>query len=91
MKKLALLVFTIVLVSLPAAAADVQPPLIKDQLDKINYSYGYRLGRELVESGIKFNPELVWQALHDGLVKAEPTMNKAEMEYFLELLRGEQL
>lgn len=77
MREITLSILFFLLFSLSAFAANEESVLLKDQADMVNYSYGHQLGRELLAAGIEFKPELLWQALNEGLVKAEPQPPKA--------------
>ena len=72
----------------PVAAVE-KTPLTISQMDDLNYSYGYQLGRELSASGVELRPEALYQALYDALDQADPELSKAEMTLLLEMIQGE--
>ena len=85
MKRFVLLLFCLLLIGFPVAAVEETPGPVA-RVDDINYSYGYRLGRELSTADLLLRPEALFQALYAALDKAEPELSREEMTGFLETL-----
>lgn len=62
----------------PAFSAE-QEPLLKDEMDDINYSFGHQLGAEFAEKGIELRPDAILQGLYDAGIDAEPQLNPDAM------------
>jgi hypothetical protein len=88
MKRVILLISGLLMAS-PVAAVE-QRPSPTDQMNNINYSYGYQLGRELLAANVELRPEVLYQALYDALDKSEPELSRDEINNLLERLRGAQ-
>ena len=88
MKKFVWLFLCLMVFGFPVAAVE-DTAMTVAQMDDLNYSYGYQLGRELSELGVELRPEALYQALYDALDKADPELSKAEMTFLLEMIRGE--
>jgi hypothetical protein len=82
------LLFMSLMVFPSAAVEEASAPL--NQVDEINYSLGYQLGRELLASGVELRPEALYQALYDAQAEADPELKKMEMTVLLEMIRGEE-
>jgi len=77
------LLLWLVLLSVPSVLwAGVEPLQLGDRTDRVNYSLGYHLGRQLEEHGLPFHPDLLWQALYEGVNGVEKK-NGAGEEYLL--------
>ena len=88
MKEFVLLFLSLMVIGYPVAAVE-ETPMTVAQMNDLNYSYGYQLGRELSASGVELRPEALYQALYDALDQADPELSKAEMTFLLEMIRGE--
>ena len=56
-----------------------EKPELKDENDKVNYSYGYQVADGLKRQGVKVNPEVIMQGIRDALSGTEPLMTPEEM------------
>jgi len=86
MKKLSSLIrvfFFLLCIGADAGAVDPSTPVLSDQIDKVNYSYGHQLGEQLLTGDIRFNPEILWRALNHGLAESPPQLERAAMAQFL--------
>jgi FKBP-type peptidyl-prolyl cis-trans isomerase FklB len=73
---------------LPAFSAEPeQTPILKDEIDDINYSFGHQLGTELLENSIEFRPDALWQGLYDANVDAEPELSLETMLHLINQIR----
>ncbi len=89
MKRLVLHLLFMSLFAFPAAAVEETPAPLA-QVDDVNYSLGYQLGRELLAAGVTIRPEALNQALYDALGEADPELRKDEMNVLLEMIREEK-
>lgn len=88
MRMMHFLLFLLFLVPLNIQAA-VEQPILNDKPDQINYSMGYHLGEQLLASGLKFNPDLLWQALNEGISGAEP--QEVTEDYAMSFSLGQEI
>jgi FKBP-type peptidyl-prolyl cis-trans isomerase FklB len=56
---------------------------LKDETDRVNYSYGYRIGENLKLQALKVNQEILMKGIQDGLSGAEPQMTQKDIEQSL--------
>jgi len=85
MKKIVYLVLAIWLIGGVCWAAD--KPVIHGEDDKISYSVGHQVGRDLVRQGVDVNSELILQGILDAIEKREPMIPFAQMIDTLAALR----
>lgn len=68
-------------VSLPLLAADA--PALKTMEDKVSYSIGSDLGKNLKRQGIDINPQIFAKGMEDGMKGGELLMTEDEMKQVL--------
>jgi FKBP-type peptidyl-prolyl cis-trans isomerase FklB len=56
---------------------------IKDENDRVNYSYGYRIGENLKRQAVKINPEVLMTGIQDALSGVEPRVTQEDMQQTL--------
>ena len=88
MKRFVVLMFCLLFFGFPVAAAE-KTPLTVAQVDDLNYSYGYQLGRKLLAAGVELRPEALSQAIYDAMDKTAPELSRDEMTILLEMLQEE--
>ena len=89
MKRFVLHLLFMSLFAFPSAAVEETPAPLA-QVDDVNYSLGYQLGRELLAAGVTLRPEALNQALYDAQTEADPELKKIEMNVLLEMIREEK-
>ena len=52
---------------------------LKNENDKINYSYGYQIGDNLKQKGVTVDTEILMKGIQDGLSGAQPLMTQKEV------------
>lgn len=72
MNRLILVVLMLMFFSLNGWAAE--KPAINSEGDRINYSVGHQVGRDLVRQGVTVTPEVLLQGIIDATTGAEPLM-----------------
>jgi len=55
-------------------------PVIKTEIDMINYSIGYQVGNKLNSQGIELNPEVLLQGVRDAQQKNTPLITQEQMD-----------
>ncbi len=55
------------------------PPELKDEKEKINYSIGYQIGGDFKRQGIELAPDLLVKGIRDAAGGAEPRISPQEM------------
>ena len=61
---------------------------LKDENDRINYSYGFQIGDNLKQKGVTVNPEILMKGIQDALTETEPLMTQQEIhETMVEVTR----
>jgi FKBP-type peptidyl-prolyl cis-trans isomerase FklB len=56
-----------------------EPLQLKDENDRVNYSYGFQVGESFKRQGVEINVDVMLQGLQDALSGAEPLMTQEEM------------
>ena len=83
-----LVLVAIMLLFLSATGWAVEKPAIESEEDRINYSVGHQVGRDLVRQGVNVNPEVMLQGIIDATSGSEPMMPFAQMIDTLVALKG---
>jgi len=52
---------------------------LKNENDRLNYSYGFQIGDNLKRQGVKVDMKILMQAIQDSLSGAEPLMTQEEI------------
>ncbi|MGD2112199.1 MAG: FKBP-type peptidyl-prolyl cis-trans isomerase [Gammaproteobacteria bacterium] len=63
------------------------PPELTSETDRISYSLGHQLGRDLQQQGVAANTAAILRGLQDGLAGSEPLLPAAEMGTLLRELK----
>jgi FKBP-type peptidyl-prolyl cis-trans isomerase FklB len=53
--------------------------LLKDENDRLNYSFGYQIGDNFKQKGLKVDMEILIKGIRDALSGAEPLMTQEEI------------
>lgn len=78
-------ILTFVIVALVAGVGfGGEPVQLKDENERLNYSYGFQIGDSLKRQGVDINPDVVKKGLEDALSGAEPQLTQEEMRTTLE-------
>ena len=77
-----------ILLFLSATGWAVEKPVIESEDDRINYSVGHQVGRDLVRQGVDVNPEVLLQGIIDASSGNEPMMPFKQMVDTLVALKG---
>ena len=85
MKKILLL--SLLFLAPAFVAAQVKKPVIANEMDGGNYSYGYQLGEELTARQIELRGNVLWQGLYDAIDQAKPQLSEEEMTLILESIK----
>ena len=85
MNRIALVV--IMLMFLASSGWAVDKPVIESEEDRINYSVGHQVGRDLVRQGVVVTPEILLQGIIDATSGNEPMMPFDQMIDTLVLLK----
>ncbi len=72
-----------VVVSAPLFAADASAPALETVEDKVSYSIGSDLGKNLKRQGITINPAIFAKGMEDGMRGGKLLMTEAEMKQVL--------
>jgi FKBP-type peptidyl-prolyl cis-trans isomerase FklB len=64
-----------------------EPAQLKDEKDRVSYSYGFQIGDSLKRNEVTINPEVLMRGLQDSLSGAEPQMTQEEMRVTLQQLQ----
>ena len=83
MRVFILLMFGLLLTSLSIAAAE-QTGIIKDDVDAINYSFGFELGEKMLEQHVELSPDAFSDGLYDAISSKTPRLDEAVMAHLLE-------
>lgn len=73
-----LLVFSLFLTSLSFAVAE-QEGVIKDDVDAINYSFGFELGEKMQKQQVEFHADAFSDGLYDAISKKMPRLDEDVM------------
>ncbi|MDX2346377.1 MAG: FKBP-type peptidyl-prolyl cis-trans isomerase [Legionella sp.] len=73
----------IVAISAPLFAADATAPVLSTTEDKVSYSIGSDLGKNLKRQGISINPAIFAKGMDDGMKGGKLLMTDAEMKQVL--------
>lgn len=57
--------------------------ILKDAMDKINYSVGHQIGGDFKDQGVEMRPEAMLQGIRDALQSNTPPLTKGEMRQVL--------
>lgn len=52
---------------------------LKDENDRVNYSYGYQIGDNLKQKGVAVDTEMLTKGIQDALTGAQPLMTQKEI------------
>ena len=63
-----------ILLFLSATGWAVEKPVIMSEDDRINYSVGHQVGRDLARQGVNVTPEVLLQGIIDATSGNEPMM-----------------
>lgn len=66
-------------------------PLIKDERDKLSYSFGVNIGKNLKQQGVDVSLEALTQGIKDILLDLDPLMEQKEINEVLMAHRTERL
>ena len=70
----------VLIVSLLAGVAFANEPLqLKDENERLNYSYGFQFVETLKREGVKINQDNLLKGIQDALSGVEPQMTQEEM------------
>lgn len=75
--------FLLLLLFIPAVCNAADKPLLKTEIDMINYSVGYQLGSDLSNQGVELNPEVLLQGVRDAVHKNTPMITAEQMKMTL--------
>jgi FKBP-type peptidyl-prolyl cis-trans isomerase FklB len=64
-----------------------QPPELASETDRISYSLGHQLGRDLQRQGVQADMKAILRGLEDGLAGETPLLPAGEMETLLKALK----
>ncbi len=73
----------VVALSAPLFAADTSAPALTTMEDKVSYSIGSDLGKNLKRQGIKINPAVFAKGMEDGMSGGKLLMSEEEMKQVL--------
>ena len=85
MKNMILGLITVTL--LTGVAFANEPGLLKDEKEKLSYSYGFQIGESLKHNEVTVNQKVLMQGLQDALSGTQPLMNQEEMRDTLQKLQ----
>ncbi|RPJ06443.1 MAG: FKBP-type peptidyl-prolyl cis-trans isomerase [Deltaproteobacteria bacterium] len=68
-----------VIIFLACQAGAQEPPALKDQKDKVSYSIGMEIGKNLKKQSIDVNPELLARGVKDAFSDGKALMTDQEM------------
>ena len=69
-----------------------EPLRLKEENDRLNYSYGYQIGENFKQNGINVNMEILIKGIQDALSGAESMMTRTEIhETLVEFNRRKSL
>ena len=83
MRAFILVSLSLLLTSLSFAAAE-QTGIIKDDVDAINYSFGFELGEKMLEQHIEWSADAFSDGLYDAISSKTPRLDEAVMAQLLE-------
>ena len=63
--------------------------VIKNDVDKLSYSFGLNMGTQIKNQDIDVNPDVILRGLHDGLEKKTPLMTQQEIQEVQAFFRKE--
>ena len=66
----------------------IEKPVIESEDDRVNYSVGHQVGRDLVRQGVDVNPEVLLQGSIDATSGKEPVIPFKQMVDTLVALKG---
>lgn len=85
MKNMILGLITVTL--LTGVAFANEPSLLKDENEKLSYSYGFQIGESLKHNEVTVSPKVLMQGLQDALSGTQPLMTQEEMRATLQKLQ----
>jgi FKBP-type peptidyl-prolyl cis-trans isomerase FklB len=56
-----------------------EPVQLKDENDRVNYSYGFQIGDNLRQKGVTVDTEILMKGIQDALSGAQPLMTQQEI------------
>ena len=86
MNRLILVAFVLLFLSTSGWA--VEKPVIESEDDRVNYSVGHQVGRDLARQGVDVNPEVLLQGIIDATSDNEPMIPFKQMVDTLVALKG---
>jgi FKBP-type peptidyl-prolyl cis-trans isomerase FklB len=60
-----------------------EPVRLKDENDRVNYSYGFQIGDNLKRQGVKVDQDVLMKGIQDALSGGEPLMTQQEIHQTL--------
>ena len=57
-----------------------EPVQLESENDRINYSYGYKVGENLKLHALELNPSVLMKGIQDALSETQPLMTQQEMQ-----------
>jgi len=78
MKKVVLAFLIWAMVSGVAIARE--PDQLKDENDRVNYSYGFQIGNNLKQKGVNVDMKILMKGIQDGLSDTEPLLTQEEIQ-----------
>jgi FKBP-type peptidyl-prolyl cis-trans isomerase FklB len=82
MNRLVLLILCMILIGFPVAAVEETPASV-EQMDDINYSYGFNLGAIMLERQVEFRVDALSDGLYDALEQKPPRLTEEAMSQLL--------
>ncbi len=64
---------------------------LKDNLDKFSYSMGYSIGKNSKAQSMNVNPDIIKQAIKDGMSGTEGLLNEKEMKDAMESIQKDMM
>ncbi|GAB4168417.1 MAG: peptidylprolyl isomerase [Geothermobacteraceae bacterium] len=83
MKSFGIFVSLLISVLAPALALAGEKVVLKDNMDKINYSVGHQIGDDFRNQGVEVRPDALLAGILDSVNSQTPAMKKGEMRQVL--------
>ena len=68
-----------------------EPPSLKDQKDKVSYSIGMEIGKNMKKQSVDVNPEFLVKGIKDAFSDSKPLMTDEEMKEALTAFQKEMM
>jgi len=68
-----------------------ETPVLKDQKDKVSYSIGMEIGKNMKRQSLDVNPELLTRGVKDAFSEGKPLMTEEEMKEALMAFQKEMI